>query len=99
MTVRVVWSANGNGAVNWDLAYGVTGVGGNLESAASAELEATAGTTTGAVTSTAFEIPGGVIQNGNLLGLNLGRDANNPDDTLATPARVLLIEIDYLATG
>lgn len=99
LIVRVIWSATGNGSVNWDLSYGVTAVGGSIESAASAGLEALAGTTTATVTSTTFEIPASAIQNGNLLGVTLERDGNNSEDTLASPARVHLIEIDYTATG
>jgi hypothetical protein len=99
LTVRVIWSATGNGSVNWDLSYGVTPVGGSAEAATSAELEAVAATTTGTITSTPFELPGGAIQNGSLLGITLERDGNNPEDTLASEARVHLVEIDYSATG
>jgi hypothetical protein len=99
LTVRVIWSATGNGAVNWDLSYGVTAIGGSAEAATSAELEELAETTTATVTSTTFELPGSAIQNGNLLGVTLERDGNNPEDTLASDARVHLVEIDYSATG
>jgi hypothetical protein len=99
MTVRVVWSSTGNGAVVWDLAYGVVGTGGSVEGAPIVESELEAPTTGGSLTTTSFEIPGGAISNGELLGAAIERSANNVHDTLPGDARLHLVEIDYTATG
>ena len=98
LSVRVVWSATGNGTVAWDMAYGSVAAGGSVEAAATSESEAQ-GTTTGALTTTSFEIPAGAVANGNLLGVTIERDGTQPGDTLAGAARLHLVEIDYMATG
>ncbi len=99
LTVRLLWSASGNGDVAWDLTHNVSGIGGNLEDAAASVSEAVASTTTNVLTATSFEIPGGSIHNGDLLGVAIERDANDPNDTLSGAARLHLVEIDYTATG
>ena len=99
MTVRVLWSATGNGGVSWNLSYGAVGLGGNLEDAPTAETQVASNTTSGAVTSASFEIPASAVENGEMLGVAVERDVGDPDDTLSGDARLHLIEIDYTATG
>ena len=99
MTMRVLWSATGNGGVSWNLAYGAVGLGGNLENAPTGETQASSNTTSGAVTSASFEVPANAIENGEMLGMTLERKVGDPGDTLSGDARMHLIEIDYTATG
>jgi hypothetical protein len=99
LTVRLIWSASGNGAVVWDVTHNLIGIGGSTEAILSAESTAVVTTTINTVVATSFEIPGGSVRNGDLLGLAIERDANESEDTLTGDARLHLVEIDYTANG
>ena len=99
LTMRVLWTATGNGGVSWNLSYGAVGLGGNLEGAPTTETQVRSNATSGAVTSASFEIPASAIENGEMLGVSLERKTGDPDDTLSGDARLHLVEIDYTATG
>jgi hypothetical protein len=99
LTVRVVWSSNGNGTVAWRYSYGAVGAGANVEATVFPEGEAPSTTTSGALTTASFEIPADAVDDGDLLGVSIERDATGAADTLPGAARLHLVEIDYTATG
>jgi hypothetical protein len=98
MVVRLLWSAALTGGVNWDLQTESISVGGQLGDAPSSS-EVTTAATPNVLTQTTFSLPGGQLQNGEVLGLSIARGAAEPDDTLPSAARLHLVEIDYTATG
>jgi hypothetical protein len=98
MTVRLLWSSEGSGTVTWDLTYAMVAAGSDVAATQhSEELRST--TTSGELTATTFEIPAGAVVNGDMLGVAVERNGTDIDDTLTDPARLHLVEIDYLATG
>jgi hypothetical protein len=99
LTVRLLWSATGNGTVVWDISYAVVGTGGAIESVPTTKSEVQSGTTAGTLTTAASEIPAGAVSNGQLIGVTIERNGTDPADTLSTDARLQLVEIDYTATG
>jgi hypothetical protein len=99
MTVRVVWNSNNNGTADWTYAYESVATGGDVGSAPLTEGELQSPTTSGQLSAASFDIPAGAVSNGDLLGLTIERVGTNVNDTLPGDARLLMIEIDYTATG
>jgi hypothetical protein len=99
MTVRLVWSSIGSGTVSWVVTYSVVGPSGSVEAAPASNDEVQATTTTGTLTTTTFEIPPSAAANGDMLGVTVERNGTNINDTLTDPARLHLVEIDYMANG
>ncbi len=99
MTVHVLWSSIGTGAVAWNMTYGVDGLGDRVNETATPIAQQVSNGTDEVLTGVNFEIPAGTIQDGQLLGVSIERDGNDPADTLTGKARLYLVEIDYMATG
>ncbi len=99
MTVRIIWSSNNSGTVDWTYSYKSVATGGNVGAAQISEGELRSPTTSGQLSAATFDIPAGAVSNGDLLGLTLERMGTNVNDTLPGDARLQMIEIDYTATG
>lgn len=99
MTVRVLWSPIGDGAVAWNMTYGVDGPGDSIDETSTPISQEISSAADDVLTGVSFEIPASAAQNGRLLGISIERDANAPGDTLTGKARVYLVEIDYTASG
>jgi hypothetical protein len=99
LTLRLIWSTAGStGSMVWDIDRQAIGIG-EVVDAAEVGAEAVASAGKDIAVATSFQIPGSEVRNGDLLGFRIGRDADDPRDNLAAPARLHLVEIDYTATG
>jgi hypothetical protein len=96
LTLRLFWDGNGTGAVAWEVAHQTAAVGQDNTAPVVSDL-ATA-TTPNVFTVSAFSMPGGALQNGDILGVRITRDFDNPADTLEVFARLYVVEIGYTAT-
>jgi len=98
LTLRLIWSASGAGSVSWHLQRHVAAVGEDIGSGFAALDATTPNAGPNIANSTAFTIPSAAIQNGDLIGFSIERSAGISADTLTSPARLHLVELDYMAT-
>jgi hypothetical protein len=96
--VRLLWSADAGGDVVWEIASLAAGVGETM-AIKIAPRRSTSGTAESIVTATSFTIPPDEVQNGDLLGMRVSRNADDPADTLVADARLHMLEISYMSTG
>jgi hypothetical protein len=101
LSVRLLWSTNGNGDAVWNVGFRTVGSGTNIEAGvpSKAEVVASSPGINTAIETTAVSIPAGAVGNGEPLALSIFRNADAAADTLPSNAFLHLVEIRYTASG
>jgi hypothetical protein len=98
LVVRLIWTADDSGNAVWEISSLAAGMGETI-AIKIAPQRSTAATTQDIVTATSFTIPSDEVQNGDLLGIRIVRNADDPEDNLGDFAQLHLVDISYTATG
>jgi len=101
LEVSLLWDAQAEGDVVWNLSARTVGPGSALGSGVQEgpDVQATATTAATAIETPVLTIPAGELVNGDPLALRITRNADATADTMPSFAYLRLLEITYTATG